>query len=81
MKPLGNREFQILGLMAEGLSNKEIGAQLYLSDNTIKEYASRIIRKLEAKNRTNAVWIACRLGLLVLDHRWNWTPKPELAAS
>ena len=52
------RELEILGLIAEGLSNKEIGARLFVSENTVKTHASRVFEKLGAKRRTEAVQIA-----------------------
>ena len=51
------RELEILGLIAEGLSNKEIGARLFVSENTVKTHASRLFEKLGAKRRTEAVQI------------------------
>ena len=52
------RELEILGLIAEGLSNKEIGARLFVSENTVKTHASRLFEKLGARRRTEAVQIA-----------------------
>ena len=51
------RELEILGLIAEGLSNKEIGGRLFVSENTVKTHASRLFDKLGAKRRTEAVQI------------------------
>jgi NarL family two-component system response regulator LiaR len=51
------RELEILGLIALGLSNKEIGARLFVSENTVKTHASRLFDKLGAKRRTEAVQI------------------------
>jgi NarL family two-component system response regulator LiaR len=58
------RELEILGLIAEGLSNKEIGARLFVSENTVKTHASRVFEKLGAKRRTEAVQIAKTARLL-----------------
>jgi DNA-binding CsgD family transcriptional regulator len=52
------RELQILELMAEGLSNKEIGARLFVSENTVKTHLSRVFGKLGARRRTQAVQMA-----------------------
>jgi len=49
------RELEILGLIATGLSNREIAEQLFVSENTIKTHSSRLFDKLGAKRRTQAV--------------------------
>jgi DNA-binding NarL/FixJ family response regulator len=64
VKSLSPKELDILRLMADGLSNKEIGERLYLSENTIKTYVIEIFRRLGAKNRIDAVVTAYRLGML-----------------
>lgn len=63
-KRLTDRELEILNLVAKGYSNSEIGAKLYLSPNTIKAFVARITQKLNAKNRTHAVFIAVSNNLL-----------------
>jgi DNA-binding NarL/FixJ family response regulator len=55
---LSERERQILERVAEGLSNKEIGAQLYLSEKTIKHYMTNILQKLHVHNRVEAALLA-----------------------
>ncbi|MFL5844354.1 MAG: LuxR C-terminal-related transcriptional regulator [Solirubrobacteraceae bacterium] len=60
---LTERERQVLDLMASGATNREIAASLYLSHHTIKEHTSSLYRKLEVRNRTEAVQRAERLGL------------------
>lgn len=62
---LTTREHEVLVKMAEGLSNLEIGQQLFLSESTIKTHVSNILFKLDAKRRTDAVRIA-RVKKLVL---------------
>lgn len=52
---LSERELEILEKIAEGLSNKEIGAVLFVSENTVKTHASNIFQKLNVKRRTQAV--------------------------
>lgn len=59
------REQEVIGLIADGATNREVAEQLGISTNTVKEYTSAIFRKLEVKNRTGAVNEAKRLGLLV----------------
>lgn len=56
--PLTMQEEAILKKVAQGLSNKSIANQLYLSDGTIRNYMSTILQKLNAENRTDAVRIA-----------------------
>jgi DNA-binding NarL/FixJ family response regulator len=60
---LTDRESEILGLIAGGATNREIAAALYLSHHTVKEHTSSLYRKLGARNRTEAVQRAQRLGL------------------
>jgi DNA-binding NarL/FixJ family response regulator len=66
IEPLTPREEEVLYLLAEGLSNKEIGARLHLTEGTIKNYVSTIIAKLQANDRTHAVVTAIRRGLVDL---------------
>ncbi len=61
---LTGREIEILHSMADGLSNKEIGARLYISAGTVKAHSAAIYRKLDAANRTEAIAKAKDLGLL-----------------
>jgi two-component system response regulator DesR len=61
---LTDREREILGLIAEGATNREIAAALFLSPHTVKEHTSTLYRKLGARNRADAVQRAQRLGLL-----------------
>lgn len=58
------REFSVLELLAEGLSNQEIGERLYISLNTVKAHTIRINHKLGVKRRTQAVMRARTLGML-----------------
>jgi DNA-binding CsgD family transcriptional regulator len=52
------REFEILQLIARGMSNREIAEKLFVSENTVKTHSSRLFDKLNAKRRTQAVQIA-----------------------
>jgi DNA-binding NarL/FixJ family response regulator len=65
-EPLTHREQEVLELLAEGLPNKAIAAQLGISDQTVKFHVASISAKLGATNRTEAVRIALRRGLLTL---------------
>jgi DNA-binding CsgD family transcriptional regulator len=58
------RELEILGLVARGLSNREIGEALFVSENTVKTHCSRAFDKLGARRRTEAVQRSKELGLL-----------------
>jgi DNA-binding CsgD family transcriptional regulator len=58
------RELEVLGLIAEGLSNKEIATRVHLSENTVKTHTSRVFDKLGAKRRTQAVQRARELRLI-----------------
>lgn len=58
------RELEILQLIAGGLSNREISERLYVSENTVKTHSSRLLSKLNAKRRTQAVQIAKELRLI-----------------
>lgn len=57
------REREVLALLADGLSNGEIGARLYLSSSTIKDYVSAVLGKLGTTNRVQAAVLAHRAGL------------------
>lgn len=61
---LTEREQHILELLAEGLENKRIGARLAISPETVKSHLTRIFEKLGAHNRTEAIHIALRRGVL-----------------
>jgi LuxR family maltose regulon positive regulatory protein len=64
VEPLSKRELEVLGLIAEGLSNKEIAQRLFVSPQTSKVHVRNIYSKLDARSRTQAVARARRLGLL-----------------
>ena len=61
---LSAREREVLDQIATGATNREIGERLYLSPHTVKEHTSSIYRKLEVRNRAEAVQHAQRMGLI-----------------
>lgn len=58
------RQIQVLRLVARGLSNKQIGERLFVSERTVKAYVSSIFEKLQVQKRAAAVATALRLGLI-----------------
>ena len=58
LETLSRREEDILRLVAKGLSNKEVGAELELQEKTVKHYMTTILEKLQARNRTEAALMA-----------------------
>ncbi|MFA9403858.1 MAG: response regulator [Anaerolineales bacterium] len=65
--PLTERELDVLKLIAQGYSNREISEQLSLSERTVGKYASNILDKLHLANRTQAALYALRTGVADLD--------------
>jgi len=61
---LSKRELEVLNLMAQGMSNKEIADGLFVSLNTVKTHSSNIFEKLDVKRRTQAVEKSKRLGII-----------------
>jgi DNA-binding CsgD family transcriptional regulator len=61
---LTRREIEILGLVARGMSNREIAGKLFVSENTVKTHCARAFDKLGARRRTQAVQLGKELGLL-----------------
>lgn len=58
------REHEILGLIAQGLSNREIGEKLFVSENTVKTHSSRLFDKMSVNRRMQAVQKGKELGLI-----------------
>jgi NarL family two-component system response regulator LiaR len=58
------RELEILGLIASGLSNREIAGKLFVSENTVKTHSARLFDKLGARRRTQAVQLGKSAGLI-----------------
>ncbi|MDC7996569.1 response regulator transcription factor [Gilvibacter sediminis] len=61
---ISKRELEVLEALADGLSNKEIGAQLFVSESTVKTHVSNLLVKLDAKRRTEALKRAQELQIL-----------------
>ena len=61
---LADRERAVLTLIARGQSNKEIGAELFLSEATVKTYVSRLLTKLHRRDRVQLAVLAYETGLL-----------------
>ena len=67
ISPLTRRETEILNYIAQGYLNKQIAAELNISEQTIKNHVTSILRKLNANARTEAVVLALKQGLLSLE--------------
>jgi DNA-binding NarL/FixJ family response regulator len=61
-KALTAREVEVLGLLARGLSNREIGRTLFIAETTAKFHVANIMRKLDVGRRSEAVYVASQLG-------------------
>lgn len=68
IESLTEREEEVLRLMAQGKANKEIAAELVITERTVKFHVSSILGKLDADNRTEAVAIAAQRGLVKLNN-------------
>ena len=67
IEKLSERELEILTLMTQGLNNRDIAAQLFLSEGTVRNYVSSILAKLHANDRTQAVLKAARHKIVKLS--------------
>jgi DNA-binding NarL/FixJ family response regulator len=65
-EPLSSREIEVLGMLAEGLANKEIAHRLGISEHTVKFHVTSIMSKMKAASRTEAVTMGLRRGLILL---------------
>ncbi len=64
LETLSQREHEVLGLLAEGLSNQLIAERLGIGEKTVKTHVSSILRKLGVPSRTQAALYAVRIGLV-----------------
>jgi DNA-binding NarL/FixJ family response regulator len=64
LSPLTPRELEILGLVARGLSNQDIADELFISQATVKTHFTRVLSKLDLRDRAQAVVIAYETGLV-----------------
>ncbi|MEM7334627.1 MAG: response regulator transcription factor [Chloroflexota bacterium] len=64
VEPLSDRELEILGLVGNGRSNKEIAAELFIAEGTVKNHLTNILGKLAVRDRTQAALKARELGLI-----------------
>ena len=64
VEPLSERETEVLRLLAEGLSNREIAGRLFLAEGTVKNYVTNILQKISVRDRTQAALRGRELGLL-----------------
>ena len=68
-QPLSQREYEVLRLIADGLENQAIANQLFVSVETVRTHVKSILRKLATRDRTHAVAVAFRSGVLTVDDR------------
>jgi DNA-binding NarL/FixJ family response regulator len=65
--PLSQREMEVLKLLSKGLKNSEIANELFISERTVKFHVSAILNKLDVQNRTEAVQLAVKRGIIDLS--------------
>lgn len=64
VEPLSEREIEILRILADGASNREIAAKLYITEGTVKNHVTNILGKLGVRDRTQAALKAQKMGLI-----------------
>jgi LuxR family maltose regulon positive regulatory protein len=77
-EPLTDRETEVLALLATGMSNAEIGAELFISVNTVKSHLKNVYSKLGVSNRTRALSTALELGVIPDDHAARRPPAGQV---
>ena len=66
---LTSRELEVFGLISQGLSNAEIGRELFISDTTVKTHVTRLLQKIHVRDRAQAIVLAYQTGLFAEDER------------
>lgn len=67
IEELTNREYEVMEHLAKGMSNRQIAEELYISEKTVKNHVSNILRKLSVNDRTQAVLLALKRGMVSLS--------------
>ena len=67
LEDLSEREHEVFRLIARGLSNAEIGEELYISETTVKTHITHILQKLGLRDRVQAIVLAYQAGLVEAD--------------
>ena len=79
VRAVGNRQTQVFGLIADGFSHAEIGAELHLSVETVKSHVRQLLSVLCARNRAHAVAIGLARGLISLPSTCGVSAEPGTA--
>jgi len=69
MDGLTSRELEVLRMVGQGMTNKEVAQKLYISDRTVQAHLSSIFSKLQVASRTEAVMYAVRKGWITVEHK------------
>lgn len=69
MDGLTERELEVLQMVGQGLTNKEVAHRLFISDRTVQAHLSNIFSKLQVTSRTEAVMLGVRKGWIIVDHK------------